>query len=138
MVEVIVAPDAGGRAVAFLRAQFLAHGDAAKTATKFPAGSSATAIAARKRFVHVMRVGGTTRDIAYDQPRLVFICSEQSEAAAERLCALTRGFVLAWARLSDDVTRVQDAGDMAYVPDPDSGQDRYQFAVQVDMKMSAI
>ena len=68
----------------------------------------------------------------------MFECSVSSWVSAERLCALTRGFVLAWARLSDDVTRVQDAGDMAYVPDPDSGQDRYQFAVQVDMKMSAI
>lgn len=131
MVEVIVAPDAEGRAVAFLKARFLAVGDVAKVGTKFPAGGSS-------RFVRVSRVGGLTKSLAYDSPRLVFECSADSSVSAERLCALTRGFVLAWARLSDDVTRVQDAGDMAYVPDPDSGQDRYQFAVQADMKMSAI
>lgn len=131
MVEVIVAPDAEGRAVAFLKAQFLAAGDTARVGTKFPAAGS-------QRFVRVVRAGGPTKSIAYDSPRLVFECTGSSSVTAERLCALTRGFVLAWARLSDDVTRVQDAGDMAYVPDPDSGQDRYQFAVQVDMKMSAL
>lgn len=130
MVEVIVAPDAEGRAVAFLKAQFASVGDSAGVGTKFPASGSS-------RFVRVMRAGGVS-GLAYDRPRLVFICSEASTVKAERLSALTRGFVLAWARLSDDVTRVQDAGDMAYVPDPDSGQDRYQFAVQADMKMSAI
>lgn len=131
MVEVIVAPDAEGRAIEFLKAQFLAAGDAAKVGTKFPAAGS-------QRFVRVVRAGGLTKNIAYDSPRLVFECTGSSSVNAERLCALTRGFVLAWARLSDDVTRVQDAGDMACVPDPDSGQDRYQFAVQVDMKMSAL
>lgn len=131
MVEVIVAPDAEGRAVAFLKAQFLAAGDAAKVGTKFPVGGS-------QRFVRVVRAGGLTKSIAYDSPRLVFECYGSSSVTAERLCALTRGFILAWARLSDDVTRVQDAGDMAYVPDPDTNQDRYQFAVQVDMKMSAL
>lgn len=130
MAEVIIAPDAEGRAVAFLKAQFTAIGDTAKVGTKFPASGSS-------RFVRVVRVGGVS-DLAYDHPRLVFICSGDSTVSAERLCALTRGLILAWARLSDDVTRVQDAGDMAYLPDPDSGQDRYQFAAQVDMKMSAI
>lgn len=131
MVEVIVAPDAEGRAVAFLKAQFASVSDTAKVGTKFPTAGS-------QRFVRVVRAGGLTKNIAYDSPRLVFECSADSTVTAERLCALTRGFILAWARLSDDVTRVQDAGDMAYVPDPDSGQDRYQFAIQVDMKMSAI
>lgn len=131
MVEVIVARDAEGAAVAFLKAQFASVPDTAKVGTKFPSGGS-------QRFVRVVRAGGVSKNIAYDSPRLVFECYGSSTVTAERLCALTRGFVLAWARLSDDVTRVQDAGDMAYVPDPDSGQDRYQFAVQVDMKMSAI
>lgn len=131
MVEVIVARDAEGRAVAFLKAQFASLSDTAKVGTKFPASGS-------QRFVRVVRAGGLTKNIAYDSPRLVFECYGSSSVTAERLCALTRGFVLAWARLSDDVTRVEDAGDMAYMPDPDSGQDRYQFAVQVDMKMSAI
>lgn len=130
MVEVIVADDAEGRAIAFLKAQLAARGDTAKLGTKFPASGSS-------RFVRVMRAGGVS-DLAYDHPRLVFICSEASSVKAERLCALVRGLVLAWARLDDTVTRVQDAGDMAYVPDPDSGQDRYQFAVQVDLKMSAL
>lgn len=130
MVEVIVAPDAEGRAVAFLKAQFASVSDTAKVGTKFPPGGS-------QRFVRVVRAGGVS-DLAYDHPRLVFECSGSSSVAAERLCALTRGFVLAWARLSDDVTRVEDAGDMAYMPDPDSGQDRYQFAVQATMKMAAV
>lgn len=131
MAEVIVAPDAEGRAVAFLKARFASVSDTAKVGTKFPAAGS-------QRFVRVVRAGGVSKNIAYDSPRLVFECYGSSTVTAERLCALTRGLILAWARLSDDVTRVQDAGDMAYVPDPDSGQDRYQFAVQVDMKMSVL
>lgn len=131
MTEIIVAPDAEARAVAFLKDQLSALGDSAKVGTKFPAKGST-------RFVQVTRAGGVSNDIAYDAPRLVFICSGSSTTNAERLCALTRGIVLAWARLSDDVTRVRDAGEMAYVPDPDSGQDRYQFAAQAVMKMSAI
>lgn len=131
MAEVIVAQDAEGAAVAFLKAQFAAVADSAGVGTKFPDAGS-------QRFVRVVRAGGVATNVAYDSPRLVFECYGGSTVTAERLCALTRGFVLAWARLSDDVTRVQDAGDMAYSPDPDSGQDRYQFAAQVDMKMSAI
>lgn len=131
MSEIIVAPDAEAKAVAFLKAQFTAAGDAAKVGTKFPSSGST-------RFVRLSRAGGSSRDIAYDSPRLLFECFSDTTVRAERLCALTRGIVLAWARLSDDVTRVRDAGEMAYVPDPDSGQDRYQFAVQVDVKMSAI
>lgn len=131
MVEVIVARDAEGAAVAFLKAQLAARGDSAGVGTKFPARGS-------QRFVRVVRAGGVSRNLAYDSPRLVFECSGSSTVAAERLCALVRGLVLAWARLDETVTRVQDAGDMAYVPDPDSGQDRYQFAVEVDLKMSAV
>lgn len=130
MAEVIIADDAEGRAITFLKAQLAARGDTAKVGTKFPASGSS-------RFVRVMRAGGVS-DLAYDRPRLVFICSEASTVKAERLCALVRGLVLAWARLDDAVTRVQDAGDMAYLPDPDTGQDRYQFAVEVTLKMSAI
>lgn len=131
MVEVIVAPDAEGRAVAFLTARFASVSEPAKVSTKVSNPRP-------PRFVRVVRAGGATRGIAYDSPRLVFECSAASSVDAERLCALTRGFILAWARLDDSITRVQDAGDMAYVPDPDTGQDRYQFAVQVDMKMSVL
>lgn len=131
MAEIIVAPDAEGRAIVFLRARLALAGESVKVGTKFPAAGAS-------RFVRVMRAGGVTRGIGYDSPRLVFICTGASSTDAERLCALVRGLILAWARLSDDVTRVQDAGDMAYSPDPDTGQDRYQFAVQADMKMSAI
>ena len=130
MAEVIIADDAEGRAIAFLKAQLAARGDTVKLGTKFPASGSS-------RFVRVMRAGGVS-DLAYDHPRLVFICSETSSTRAERLCALVRALVLAWARLDDTVTRVQDAGDMAHLPDPDTGQDRYQFAVEVTLKMSAI
>lgn len=130
MVEVVAADDAEGRAIAFLKSQLAARGDAAKVGTKFPASGSS-------RFVRVVRAGGVS-DLAYDHPRLVFICSEASSVKAERLCALVRALVLAWARLDDSVTRVQDAGDMGYLPDPDTGQDRYQFAAQVTLKMSAI
>lgn len=131
MVEVIVAPDAEGAAVAFLKSQFASRGESAGVGTKFPAAGS-------QRFVRVSRAGGVSQNIAYDTPRLVFECYGSSTVTAERLCALTRGLVLAWARSSDAVTRVQDAGDMAYVPDPDTGQDRYQFAVQATMKMAAV
>lgn len=131
MVEVIVARDAEALAVTFLRGELGARGVAAMVATKVPAKMPA-------KMVRVSRAGGSARNIAYDQPLLLVECWATSGPAASDLAALTRGLMLAWASLSDDVTMARDGGGFASLPDPDTNNPRYQFAVQVDMKMSAI
>lgn len=132
MVEVIVAPDVEGLAVAFLRSQFVARSMSdAQVATKFPTSP-------KRLFVRVSRTGGGMRDIAYDQPTLLFECYGDTEPNTERFAALVRGLVLAWAGLSDAVTRVRDGGGLAFLPDPDTNKPRYQFAAQVAVKASAV
>lgn len=132
MAEVIVNRDAEGLAVAFLRSQFTSRAmNDADARTKFPPSP-------KRLFVRVSRIGGDVANIVYDQPSLLFECYGDSETNAERFGALVRALILAWARISDEVTRVQSAGGLASLPDPDTNKPRYQFAVQVNMKMSAI
>lgn len=132
MAEIIVAPDAEGMAVAFLRSQFSARGMSdADARTKYPTSP-------KRLFVRVSRVGGGARNLAYDEPSLLFECYGDTEISAERFSALVRGLVLAWPRLSDSVTRVRDGGGAASLPDPDTNNPRYQFTAQATLKMSAI
>lgn len=132
MVEVVVAPSAEAEAVAFLRGEFSSRGLVdADARTKFPASP-------KRLFVRVSRTGGVMRDFAYDSPVLLFECYGDTEPNAERFAALVRGLVLAWPRLSDKVTRVQDGGGLASFPDPDTNKPRYQFTVSADLKGSAV
>lgn len=131
MVEVIVARDAEGASVKFLNSEFDARSVTGKAVKSVPSPMTFP-------LVRVSRVGGDARDIAYDSPLLLFECWANDMKTAIDFASLVRGLVLAWARLSDEVTAVRAAGDLVFLPDPDTNKPRYQFAVQVDMKMSAI
>lgn len=131
MVEVIVARDAEGAAVQFLNTELTSRAVVGKAVKTVPSPLTFP-------LVRVSRVGGGTRDVAYDRARLLFECWGADMKTAIEFASLVRGLVLAWSRLSDRVTRVEDGGDLAFLPDPDTNKPRYQFAVQVDMKMSAI
>lgn len=131
MVEVIVARDAEGAGVKFLNTELTARSITGKAVKTVPSPMTFP-------LVRVSRVGGDTRDVAYDSPLLLFECWANDMKTAIEFASSVRGLVHAWARLSDDVTAVRSAGDLSFLPDPDTNKPRYQFAVQADVKMSAI
>lgn len=131
MVEVVVARDAEGAGVKFLNSEFAARSIAGKAVKTVPSPMTFP-------LVRVSRVGGDVRDVAYDSPLLLFECWGVDMKTAVEFASMVRGLVRAWAGLSDHVTAVRGAGDLAFLPDPDTNKPRYQFAVQVDVKMSAI
>lgn len=131
MVEIVVSADAEGAAVKFLNGQLASRSIAGTAVKTVPASSSGP-------IVRVSRAGGGTRDVAFDRPLLLFECWASDMKSAIEFASLVRGLVLAWAKLSDRVTRVSDGGNLAFFPDPDTNKPRYQFTVQVDMKMSAL
>lgn len=131
MVEVIVGRDAEGAGVKFLNAELTARSIAGIAVKTVPSPMTLP-------LVRVSRVGGDARDIAYDSPLLLFECWAKDMKTAIEFASAVRGLVYAWARLSDDVTAVRGAGDLSFLPDPDTNKPRYQFAVQAVMKMSAI
>lgn len=131
-MDVIGFPDAEARAVAFLKSEYEGRDIVAGVATKFPA-KNVPAL-----FTRVSRVGGGARDLVTDSPRLLFECYGDSTVTAADLGKVTRALIGAWARLSHDVTRVQPDEGLAFNPDPDTNQPRYQFVAQVDMRGDTI
>mgnify|MGYP003562400210 FL=1 len=89
------------------------------------------------KLVRVSRTGGSTKDIVTDGGTYLIECYAASVGDAHDLCAEVRAFALAAARLSDRVRRAVDGGGPAYLPDPDSGQPKYQCLVQLDMRGTA-
>lgn len=133
MVEVIAFPDAESFSVAFLKAQFTERDIATRVGTKLPKAHTAA-----DSFVRVSRSGGVSRDIVTDSPMILVECFGPDTVTASDTAKVTRALMLAAARLSDEVTRVQDSGGVAFLPDPDTGQPRYQFVVALDLRGSAI
>ena len=130
-MDVIGFPDAEARAVAFLKSEYESRDIDAGVATKFPKSPPA-------QFTRVSRVGGGARDLVTDSPRLLFECYGDSTVTAADLGKVTRALIGAWARLSDEVTRVQPDEGLAFNPDPDTNQARYQFMAQVDLRGDTI
>ena len=130
MAEVIVSPDVEALVVAFLKSEYAARDILAQVGTKVRSGWTA--------YTRVSRIGGGMRDIAYDSPRMLFECYADDTVTASDLARVTRALILAWSRIADTVTRVQDGGDTSFLPDPDTNKPRYQFVAQLDVKGSAI
>ena len=125
MTEVIGFPDGEGFLVSFLKSRV----SPVKVGTKLPAGHTVN-----DSFVRVSRTGGAAVDMITDGGTyLVEVFGATSVAAAE-LATTVRGLVLAASRLSGSVRRVLDGGSLAYVPDPDTGQPKYQCLFQLDMR----
>lgn len=131
MVEVIAFRDAEAFTRSFLKAQLSARGDTVAVGTKIPATRP-------DRFIRLSRVGGGARDLVTDSPRILVECFALDTVAASDLAKVARALLLAAARLSDGVTKATDGGDVAFLPDPDTNQPRYQFVVQLDLRGTAI
>ncbi|WP_193510481.1 hypothetical protein [Cryobacterium sp. BB736] len=135
MVEVIDFPDAEEVAKEFLRAEYTARSVDSPNAvgTKLPKNHTTDDL-----FTRVSRVGGESRDLVTDSPRLLVECFGPSTVAASDRAKITRALMLASARLTKKVTRATEGGGVAFLPDPDTNQPRYQFVVQLDLRGVAI
>lgn len=83
-------------------------------------------------FVRFQRLGGTRRSLILDRPRLDVECWSDSEESAEALCKVVRAYVLAMAGRRGDTTvyNVAEVSGPMWLPDGESGQPRYSFAVE--------
>ena len=87
-------------------------------------------------FVRVQQTGGTTTDHVIVQAEFAIQCWAPDDVEASRLARTAEDLLLgmhgdqygAWVR------GVVSMGGIAYFPDPDSRQPRYQFAVQVNVR----
>lgn len=125
MTEVISFPDGEAFLVSFLKGRVAP----VKVGTKLPASHTVS-----DSFVRVSRTGGPSVDIVTDGGTYLIEGFAATTGAASALTGRSRSYVLAAARLSGLVRRVVDGGGLAYMPDPDSGQPKYQCLVQLDMR----
>ena len=89
------------------------------------------------KLVRVSRTGGPTKDLVTDGGTYLIECYAASVGDAYALCAEVRAVALAAARLSNKVRKATDGGGISFLPDPDSGQPKYQCLVQLDMRGTA-
>ena len=83
-------------------------------------------------FIRIQRLGGLRRSLILDRPRIDVECWSDSEEGAEELCARVRAYVLAMAGKRGETT-VYDVAEVSgpmWLPDSESGQPRYSFAVE--------
>lgn len=85
------------------------------------------------RFVELRRDGGVADSVVTDRPRLSCQCWADTEANAERLAAITRA-VLKTLPGTGAIRRVRDVGGPFPAPDPESGQARYFFSVEITLR----
>lgn len=90
------------------------------------------------KLVRVSRTGGPSKDLVTDGGTYLIECYAGSPGDAYDLCAEVRAVALAAARLSGRVRKATDGGGISFLPDPDSGQPKYQCLVQLDMRGTAI
>lgn len=128
MGEVIAFPDPEAWAVQFLKSR--TERDGRKVGTKAPKTGT--------RYTRVSRVGGASRDLVTDSPMILVECFADDGVTAADDAKIDRALLMAAARLSDDVARVQDVGGPSFLPDPDTNLPRYQFTVQLDMRGTAL
>lgn len=83
-------------------------------------------------FVRIERLGGTRRNLILDRPRIDVECWSDSEGNAADLSATVRAYVLAMAgkRSTTTVYDVREVSGPMWLPDSESGQPRYSFAVE--------
>ena len=131
MVEILRTPDGVAVVVAFLKAQFTAHGETAGVGSKIRDPRPA-------KFVKVRLLGGTRSDVVRYAPMLVFECWAADEITAHDLGSLTEALVNAMPDLYDGCTKVTEIGGLYDQPDPDSGTPRAIFSKQIYLTSSVL
>lgn len=131
MVEILATPSGVGVTVAFLKAQYAAHGETAPVRSKIPNPRP-------PKFTRVRLMGGTRSAVVRYAPMLVFECWAPDDIAAENLGILTEALVNAWPDIDSACTNVVEVGGLIYQPDPDTNTDRYVFTKQIYLRSTVL
>ncbi|UFQ15510.1 MULTISPECIES: hypothetical protein [Streptomyces] len=126
---VVVMPDAVAVVTVYLRGALKAHGKPVPVVSRIPSPRPPV-------FVRVQRIGGTRQTVVSDRARLDVHAWAETEAAAYDLCALARGLlgVIPGVRGGVTVYTVTEVGGPQWLPDSESGQARYAYAVEIHMR----
>lgn len=83
-------------------------------------------------FIRIERIGGIPRSRFIDRPRIDVECWSGSEEGAEALMSTARGYVhaIAGKRGTTTVYDLAEVSGPMWLPDSESGQPRYSFAVE--------
>ena len=125
-------PDAVDVVRTYLQAALDAAGLGVRVVTRVPSSRPPS-------FVRIERVGGSRLDRITDRPRLDFECWGPDEGAVADLVKAVRALVFAipgWRGVA--AYDVVDVGGPNSSPDPESGQERAQFAVEVSLRGKAL
>ncbi|MFF3190557.1 hypothetical protein [Streptomyces misionensis] len=132
MVAPVGFPDGVAVVRAYLREALVARGDDVSVGTRVPSPRP-------PRFVTLERVGGTRLDVVTDRPQIDVQCWGASEEDAADLASLARSLLFAMPGWRGAVAyNVVEIGGPNTLPDPDSGQDRVAFAVEVSLRGSLL
>ncbi|WP_051432594.1 hypothetical protein [Promicromonospora kroppenstedtii] len=126
MTDAVIFPDVEALLLAYLKPLVAP----VKVVTKVPAARPAS-------FVKLVRVGGPRRDRVTDRPMVVFQAWGPDSVAASELARRVHAHVYALAQTSTPqgyVSAVNEVGGLQYFPDPESGQDCYQFTAQLQTR----
>lgn len=128
---VVVMPDAVAVTIDYLRPALAAAGRPVHVGARVPSPRPS-------EFVRVERIGGLRKNVVSDSPRLDIHCWAATDEAALDLAQLARALVHAMggSRSGVAVYRVQEVGGPMWLPDDTSGQPRYAFAVEIQMRGS--
>ena len=89
-------------------------------------------------FVRVERLGGTRRNVVTDEALISVEAWAATEQDAHDLAQLARGWLHAAQGSTvagfGTVYRVDELGGPAHSPDPESGQERFTFSVQLALR----
>ncbi|SNY84037.1 hypothetical protein SAMN04244553_3590 [Nocardia amikacinitolerans] len=89
-----------------------------------------------KRFVRLVRVGGSTSNLVTDRPRIVAECWDSIGAGAADLARIVRALIRATAPGYIGpvwVNKVIDLG-IAFIPDPDTNTPRYLVSAELHVR----
>ena len=88
-------------------------------------------------FVRIERVGGARRNLAIDEPTVVFEAWGTDEGAAHDLAQQVRALVFGSVRQQTSagmIYRVAESAGPASLPDPDTDQARFTFTMSVAVR----
>lgn len=128
MAPLIGFPDAVEVVIGYLRPALAAHGQPVPVGTRVPSPRPG-------RFVRVERIGGAQMDRVTDRPRIDVHCWGEDEGAAYDLARLARALLADIAGWRGAVAYASaEVGGPNLLPDPESDQPRYAFAVEIALR----
>jgi hypothetical protein len=131
VVEILRAPSGVAVTVAYLKAQYVIHGETATVGSKIRDPRPA-------KFTKVRLMGGNRSYISRYASMITFECWAGDDIIAEELGTLTEALIDAMPDLHEACTRVVEVGGLVNQPDPDSGSPRYVFTKQIYLPVSVL